>query len=390
MKTLVFYSFLLFLAVNFWSSSVSAAAYFFTDSGSARAACDSYASNDNNTECQSGGARAWIARKNNTTRHSYEWQADGSCPSSRPYSNSAGQCLAEEPAPVCTSNTIPGFGLYGSSSTGETIVIGDTGPRIANVDSCAYTCYVNYDMLDGYTTFGDAHQCTGMSQPFVDQEPSSYTDPDVCSVRSNLGSCLELTQESGPCAAGTTYGRVNDIDVCVPSGTSTAAADAGSTGVPDAGGSQQATGTADAAGTGGLETGSGTSTGSSSSTSTTNADGTVTTIEDSTEDTKGPKTFKGHGDPASWWVSKYPDGAAGMGESFQSTIQDSALIGILSPLKTLPDSGSAPTWSMNFNLGPMGNFGSFSFVLPNGFWLFIKFCVLFTAAMTCRALIFGG
>jgi hypothetical protein len=284
--------------------------------------------------------------------------------------------LVPGPAAVCTSNVLSD--------------VGGSGSAIREFDGCAYTCGVNYDLLDGNTSFSDAHQCTGLSQPFVDSEPANYTDPDVCAVRSNLGQCLELTEESGPCAAGTTYGRVNDIDVCVPSGTSTAAADAGSTGVPDAGGSQQATGTADSAGTGGLSTGSGTSTGSSSSTTTDNGDGTSTTTGESTEESSGPATFGGHGDPASWWVSKYPEGAAGIGQNFAETIQASSLMGILSPLDTLPEGGSAPAWSMNFNLGPMGNFGSMSYELPNGFWLFIKFCVLFTAAMTCRALIFGG
>jgi hypothetical protein len=359
----------------------------------AQAACTAAASGDDG--CNNLGNAIGLIRgpfSNRVLVKSFFYGHGGSvCAAPSTYNSSTRECnTLAPPAPVCTSNTIPGFGLYGSNSNGDTIVIGDTGPRIANVDACAYTCYVDYSLLDGNTSFADAHQCTGLSQPFVDQEPGSYTDPDVCAVRSNLGECLELAQQSGPCASGTTYGRVNDIEVCVPSGTSTAAADEGSTGVPDAGGSQQATGTADSAGTGGLSTGSGTSTGSSSSTTTDNGDGTSSTTGESTEESTGPATFGGHGDPASWWVSKYPEGASGIGQNFAETIQSSALIGILSPLDTLPEGGSAPVWSMNFNLGPMGNFGSMSYELPNGFWLFIKFCVLFTAAMTCRALIFGG
>jgi hypothetical protein len=411
MKRFIFFSALLFLSVTLWSSTASAAgSTYYSGPPVALNACTAAIESRCNGNCScvqltssevssvygrtnAGGWGHWTG---SVWGNGYMYSNSNSgCSSDQVVDPNSGQCVSDEPpGPVCTSDTIDGWGLYGSNSSGDTIQIGDTGPRIANVDSCAYTCYVDYDMLDGYTTFADAHQCTGMSQPFVDQEPSSYTDPDVCAVRSNLGECLELAQQSGPCAAGTTYGRVNDIEVCVPSGKSTAAADAGSTGVPDAGGSQQATGTADSAGTGGLSTGSGTSSGSSSGSSTTtdNGDGTTTTVSDgeSTEESTGPKTFGGHGDPASWWVSKYPEGAAGIGQNFSETIQNSSLMGILSPLESLPDSGSAPVWTMNFNLGPMGNFGSMSYELPNGFWLFIKFCVLFTAAWTCRALIFGG
>jgi hypothetical protein len=396
MKRFVILSGLLFFSLFLYSSNSFSADFFFDNGSEARSAAQSRCSAINCKQVSFGSTTSSYRYNTYNSAWAYDnnyyWPKTADCPSPS-VKQSNGECV-EPPEPVCTSDTIDGWGLYGSNSSGDTIQIGDTGPRIANVDSCAYTCYVDYDMLDGYTTFADAHQCTGLSQPFVDQDPGSYTDPDVCAVRSNLGECLELSQQSGPCAAGTTYGRVNDIEVCVPSGKSTAAADAGSTGVPDAGGSQQATGTADSAGTGGLSTGSGTSSGSSSGSSTTtdNGDGTTTTVTDgeSTEESSGPKTFGGHGDPASWWVSKYPEGAAGIGQNFSQTIQNSSLMGILSPLESLPDSGSAPVWTMNFNLGPMGNFGSMSYELPNGFWLFIKFCVLFTAAWTCRALIFGG
>jgi hypothetical protein len=312
-----------------------------------------------------------------------------SCPVGSSYDSTIGGCEIPPP-PVCTSDTIPGFGLYGANPTGDIITIGDTGPRIANVNSCAYTCYVNYDLLDGFTTFGAAHQCTGLSQPYVDQEPSSYTDPAVCSVRDNLGRCLELSAQTGACPAGTTYGRVNDINVCVPSGTSTAATDTGSTGVPDAGGSQQATGTADVAGTGGLSTGSGTSTSTSSSTTTVNPDGTSTTEGTETEESAGPKTFGGHGDPKSWWVSKYPAGVSGIADNFSYSVQTSAIMDVLNPLTSLPNSGSEPVWSMSFNLGPLGNYGVSDFRVPEGVWLFVRFCLFFTATFVAQRIVFGG
>jgi hypothetical protein len=371
MKRFLILSGLLFLVLTFWTSFASAVS--FITKSEAAAGCEAdrpgFGSRHRCTE-----APASIS-----VNQPYEGFYSG-C-----FNGTWGDCYATRytwsqaeppPGPNCTSDVLSDVGGSGSS--------------IRDFEGCAYTCGVNYDLLDGNTSFNDAHQCTGLAQEFIDSEPANYTDPNICAVRSNTGTCLELAQQSGPCAAGTTYGRVNDIEVCVPSGTSTAATDEGSTGVPDAGGSQQATGTADSAGTGGLSTGSGTSTGSSSSTTTDNGDGTSTTTGESTEESSGPATFGGHGDPASWWVSKYPEGAAGIGQNFSETIQASSLMGILSPLDTLPEGGSAPVWSMNFNLGPMGNFGSMSYELPNGFWLFIKFCVLFTAAMTCRALIFGG
>jgi hypothetical protein len=385
MKRFLILSGLLFLVLTFWASSASAIS-FLTKSQAAAA-------------CQAD-------KPGFSSRH-HCTEAPASISVNQPYigfysgcfNGVWGDCYATRytwsqpeppPAPICTSDTIPGFGLYGSNPTGDVIVIGDTGPRIANVNSCAYTCYVNYDLLDGFTTFGDAHQCTGLSQPYVDQEPSTYTDPNVCSVRDNLGRCLELSQQSGPCAAGTTYGRVNDIDVCVPSGTSTAATDTGSTGVPDAGGSQQATGTADSAGTGGLSTGSGTSTSASSSTTTVNPDGTTTTEGTETEESSGPKTFGGHGDPKSWWVSKYPAGVSGIADNFSYSVQTSAIMDVLNPLTSLPNSGSEPVWSMSFNLGPLGNYGVSDFRVPEGVWLFVRFCLFFTATFVAQRIVFGG
>jgi hypothetical protein len=403
MKRFIFYSFLLYLGVNLWSSTASAATYTFQSDSEASAACQSYIATVSQTtqyRCLfTAQSIAQAPRYNSQFPTSSGWgnahtyRFPGTCPSGRYWDFTQATCIIDNrppPAPICTSDTIPGFGLYGSNPTGDVITIGDTGPRIANVNSCAYTCYVNYDLLDGFTTFGAAHQCTGLSQAYVDQEPSSYTDPNVCSVRDNLGRCLELAQQSGPCAAGTTYGRVNDIEVCVPSGTSTAAADEGSTGVPDAGGSQQATGTADVAGTGGLSTGSGTSTSTSSSTTTVNPDGTSTTEGTETEESSGPKTFGGHGDPKSWWVSKYPAGVSGIADNFSYSVQTSAIMDVLNPLTSLPNSGSEPVWSMSFNLGPLGNYGVSDFRVPEGVWLFVRFCLFFTATFVAQRIVFGG
>jgi hypothetical protein len=391
MKRFVILSGLLFLSITLWSSTSSAA----ISEEQAWASCRDdvicgYVPATGHPSSNGYHRIAWFYNDGIRVYNSWIFDINQSCPYGRSVQGVGAGCLPEPPAPLCLSDTIPGFGLYGANPTGDVITIGDTGPRIANVNSCAYTCYVNYDLLDGFTTFGAAHQCTGLSQPYVDQEPSSYTDAEVCSVRDNLGRCLELSAQTGACPAGTTYGRVNDIDVCVPSGTSTAATDTGSTGVPDAGGSQQATGTANVAGTGGLSTGSTTSTSTSSSTTTVNPDGTSTTEGTETEETAGPKTFGGHGDPKSWWVSKYPAGVSGIADNFSYSVQTSAIMDVLNPLTSLPNSGSEPVWSMSFNLGPLGNYGVSDFRVPEGVWLFVRFCLFFTATFVAQRIVFGG
>jgi len=290
-------------------------------------------------------------------------------------------CSGNIPTPVsCSTETVSG----GSISGGSSGIFAD--------GACAVSCSTDYSKLDGNTSLYDANYCTGLGQEYVTAEPTDYPSPPVvCEIKTATGSCLDMQkQPNGSCPVGTTYGRVNDIDVCVPSGTSTAATDEGSTGVPESGGSMQAEGTADRAGTGGSSTGSGTSTGSSSSTTTTNADGSQTTTGTSEGETSGPTTFGGHGDPSSWWESKYPDGVNGIATKFKYDVQTSALLDILSPLESLPDTGSEPQWSMSFDIGALGNFGVMSFSVPEGVWLFVRFCILFTATFFAMRLIFGG
>lgn len=271
-------------------------------------------------------------------------------------------------------------------------VMGGSGAGVYDVAGCAYTCGTNYSLLDGNTSLHDAQECVGTGQEYVSSDPSDYSEPpSVCTVKDSLGACLDMDkQQGGVCPAGTTYGRLNDKEVCVPSGTSPDPLDPGSQGLPDQGGDMQAEGTPDRAGTGGSSTGTGTGSSSGTSTTTDNGDGTSTTVSTETKETNGPSTVRGHGDPASWWESNYPEGAAGIASKFSADIGNGPFMSMLDPLKALPANGSEPSWSMDMQVGSMGSFGSVSLELPSGVWAFVRFAILFTAVMTVRKLIFGG
>ena len=294
----------------------------------------------------------------------------------------AGHCIT--PVSPCSIDSVLGSDL----STG-----GATTGIFQDSEGCAVECSVNYELLDGSTSLADAMACNGLGELYTSDETDDYASPsDQCQIElSGQSTCLDMTQQpGGSCASGTTYGRVNGIEVCVPSDTVLDPLDAGSVGTIAEGGDMQEVGTADEAGTGGGDTGSGTSTGSGNTTTTDNGDGTSTTESNTETEITGPKTFGGHGDPSSWWESNYPDGAEGIASKFSEDMGNGPFLAILDPLKSLPDGGTAPVWSMDFNIGSLGNYGSMSFEVPSGVWLFVRFCILFTAVMTVRKLIFGG
>lgn len=391
MKRLLVLSGFLFLALNLWSASASAVepsgwVGSFNVSGlvdpTPEGACEKARS--------SGTTGSYITIGDNPGYFGYcyiTFLYNGNPNATYRRYNIQGSGSYTEPN-NCQTDTIAGGSINGGWGTG-----------IYDVQGCAYSCGTDYSKLDGQTSMYDAQSCTGTGQPYTSSEPSDYPEPPIeCLINSPTG-CLDMDkQPNGSCPTGTTYGRVNDTDVCVPSGTTTDPLDEGSTGVPEAGGNQQAEGTPDKAGTGGLPTGTGTgtSTGGSSGTTTctTNADGSETctstgTTETETE-TTGPSTFGGHGDPASWWESNYPEGASGIASKFSADIGNGPFMSMLDPLKSLPANGSEPTWAMDMQIGSMGSFGAVSLELPSGVWAFVRFAILFTTVMTVRKLIFGG
>lgn len=270
---------------------------------------------------------------------------------------------------------------------------GGFGSGVYDVQGCAYTCTTDYSKLDGNTSMYDAQSCTGLGQPYTTPDTDDYADaPQECQITGAYNRCMDMDkQPNGSCPTGTTYGRVNDKEVCVKSsnGEPTEPLDPDSAGNPDEGGNMQSKGTPDQAGTGGAPTGSGTSTSTNTSTTTDNGDGTSTTTGESESEMQGPSTFGGHGDPKSWWTSNYPDGAAGIASKFSTDMGNGPFMAMLNPLSSLPSQGSEPSWNWDMNMGPLGNYSG-TLTLPAGVWLFIRVCILFTAAMTVRKLIFGG
>lgn len=295
----------------------------------------------------------------------------------------------------CQTDTIPGADIVFGGATGN-----------YSVGGCKYTCSINMTLLDGQTTWQEATQCKG--QGVESEQNDGYIDEldgTECSVFDDLGRCLDMP-ETG-CESGQTYGQVNGKNVCVGSGTSTDGLDPGSAGEPGAGGDSPASGGGDTGGgdTGGGDTGGGDTGGggtcvpsetddcSGEGEGDGSGDGGGECVPTETETCEGSGDvgeFKGHGEPASWWESKYPEGAAGIASKFSDQVANGPFMSMLDPLKSLPTNGGEPVWSFNVNLGPMGNFGSVDLDLPSGVWAFIRFCILFTAAMTVRKLIFGG
>ena len=389
MKRLVILSGLLWLTMMVYSSAASAVQY--PTQVEAANACRAYELNqeglypDRDYRCFYGTNGLvylldfYIASTDKTysQNNTYSWVT--TC-SEQMQQNESGVWSCGEPAPVCSYDTISGGAINGGFGSG-----------IYDVNGCAYTCGTNYSALDGNTSMYDAQECSGTGQPYTSAEPSDYSEPpETCDIKSQTG-CLDMdSQPNGSCPAGTTYGRVNDKDVCVPSGTSTDPLDPGSQGIPDNGGDMQAEGTPDRPGTGGTSTGSGTANGSGTSTTTVNGDGTSTTTGETTTETTGPATFGGHGEPGSWWASMYPDGAEGIASKFSADIGNGPFMAMLDPLKNLPDSGSAPSWTFDMNIGSLASFGAVTLEPPSLVWAFVRFCILFTAVMTVRKLIFGG
>lgn len=96
------------------------------------------------------------------------------------------------------------------------------------------------------------------------------------------------------------------------------------------------------------------------------------------------------GAPASWYESQYPGGASEIMGQFMDDVKQGEFISILDPFKSLPDSGSEPSWTFNLNINEYMQFGEHELSLDSYVWTFLRFCVLFTAVLTCRGLIFGG
>lgn len=136
-------------------------------------------------------------------------------------------------------------------------------------------------------------------------------------------------------------------------------------------------------------------------TTTTNPDGTQT---ESTE-TKKPQPGEGEEpeqysltySPSSlpevpdFYEQKYPDGFAGEWDGFKQRIDGSSLANFMRSLTNgIPSGGECPSWSLTFNFGAMGNFGTMVMQPPCIIWPFIKAVMILSALFVARRLVIGG
>ena len=91
----------------------------------------------------------------------------------------------------------------------------------------------------------------------------------------------------------------------------------------------------------------------------------------------------------SWYESAYPDGLVGIWQERSAALQQTPMFDFVNQFSFQP-SGSQPDMQLCLNIASYANFGCHSIEVPAAVWLFLKVCILFSAAMLCRALIFGG
>lgn len=91
----------------------------------------------------------------------------------------------------------------------------------------------------------------------------------------------------------------------------------------------------------------------------------------------------------SWYESAYPDGLVGIWQERSAALQQTPMFEFVNQFSFQP-SGSQPDMELCLNVASWANFGCHSLEIPSFVWVFLKICILFTAAMLCRALIFGG
>ena len=97
----------------------------------------------------------------------------------------------------------------------------------------------------------------------------------------------------------------------------------------------------------------------------------------------------GLGSEGTWYESEYPDGIVGIWNEHSAALQQTPMFDFLNQFQIAPD-GTQPDMNFCFNLGALGDLGCKSVEVPAIVWVFLKLCILITAAFTCRALIFGG
>lgn len=91
------------------------------------------------------------------------------------------------------------------------------------------------------------------------------------------------------------------------------------------------------------------------------------------------------------YEQKYKDGLTGVVTAKIAELKQTPLFQLPSSLMgDLPSSGQCPSWQLDLNLASWANFGIHSIGADCAIWDFAALVVLISAAILCRALIFGG
>lgn len=136
-------------------------------------------------------------------------------------------------------------------------------------------------------------------------------------------------------------------------------------------------------------------------TTTTNPDGTQTESTETKQPQPGereePEQYSLTYSPSSlpevpdFYEQKYPDGFAGEWDGFKQRIDGSSLANFMRSLTNgIPSGGECPSWSLTFNFGAMGNFGTMVMQPPCIIWPFIKAVMILSALFVARRLVIGG
>jgi len=293
----------------------------------------------------------------------------------------------------CSTDNIPGKNIMSGAPGSDGSIIVGYSSGYYNVSGCEYYCRTDFTKFDGQTSVADAQVCTGTGQLFVEdrsqvptREDFEDNNPESCYTDvQNVPNCtyVDTTPDESSSEEPTTEEPTTEEPTTDnPEGGTT---DGNDTGTDTDGTTDGGDGAGGGTSGGGGGTSGGDGTGGTDGDPT---DGTGDGTDGATEEFN-PGQLSGLTGPSSWYESKYPDGVSGVVSNFQETVSQGPFLAILDPLKSLPDQGSYPTWNFDANMGSLGNYSG-TISVPDYVWIFVRFCILFTAAMTARKLIFGG
>ncbi len=105
----------------------------------------------------------------------------------------------------------------------------------------------------------------------------------------------------------------------------------------------------------------------------------------------GPMPSSGAGEIGSLYEAKYPDGPVKLWTEKSAQLKASGLGSLASNLMpSVADGGSAPSWVVNFDFGPLGDLGSRDIAPEPWLWGVIRAITILSALILARRLIFGG